>query len=182
MQDDHLNHGKSTAHEESKQSAGIQISGGMPVAAGGTATWETTTSREVTGYASITGSIDLRGRNWGLSNCASWSLTKNKEGERGIPHLVKTAVLLRRDDDKSFRCILTIDATVDVRSRFERFFGHKDSLAKDDPVLFDPQRKATNNLQHYGQNNLGRYKLHELSEITFRTDVCGTVKEFQQRR
>ncbi|KAF2164253.1 hypothetical protein M409DRAFT_56940 [Zasmidium cellare ATCC 36951] len=178
--DAHLKLGKSMAHTESKQSAGLQVSGGMPAAAGGTISWETSTSMDVTTYASNTGSIDLRGRNWGSANCASWSLSENENGERGIPPFLKTAVLLRRENYEPFRCMFTIDAAVDIRSKLGRYFGRKDDLTNDDPVLFDPSIKANNISERYNQDNLGSCDLYSLSDITFRTDVHGTVKELQQ--
>lgn len=84
---------------------------------------------------------------------------------------MRTAILLRREDDSEFHCVVKIDAKVDVKSRIERLFGQK----KDDPVLFEPSIKPTNRLQEYDIDNLGAVDLSSLCDVTMVTTLSGAI-------
>jgi len=85
-----------TQHEEVKQNRSLQLGGAAPVGgltATGTVGWEKTVSRDTSDKTTVTGSIDLKGRNWGKSNCASWTLLENKTAKTGVPTSMQTAIL-----------------------------------------------------------------------------------------
>ncbi|KAK0111585.1 hypothetical protein ONS95_001934 [Cadophora gregata] len=151
-------------HEEVSREAGLDVGGGF---LGATAIakvgWTKTVSRDTNDQTTVTGSIDLKGRNWGKPNCASWTLQENATTKTGVPTSMRTAILLKRKDENPFQCIVKINATVDVKSAMERVFGGK---PKDDPVLFDPSLEPTNNLQKYDIEELGAINLEGLCEVT----------------
>lgn len=59
-------------------------------------------TREIGYVTSVIGSINLRGRNYGKANCASWTLMENLETKTRVPVSIKTAILLKRRDKGRF--------------------------------------------------------------------------------
>ncbi|KAH7317806.1 hypothetical protein BKA65DRAFT_108303 [Rhexocercosporidium sp. MPI-PUGE-AT-0058] len=153
-----------TQHEEVSRELGLDIGGGiLGATATGRVGWKKTVSRESSDQTTVTGSIDLKGRNWGKANCASWTLQENATTKTGVPTSMRTGILLKRKDENPFQCVVKINATVDVKSNLESLFGGK---PKDDPVLFDPSLDPTNNLQTYDIEDLGAINLENLCEVT----------------
>ncbi|KAL8738810.1 MAG: hypothetical protein Q9181_000452 [Wetmoreana brouardii] len=173
-----------TQHEEVKRSGGLQLGGAAPVGgvtATGTVGWEKSVSRDTSDETSVTGSIDLKGRNWGESNCASWTLLENKTTKTGVPTSMRTAVLLKRKDESPFQCVVKIDAKVDFKSSVERLFGGKGREPKDDPVLFDPELEPTNNLRKYEIEELRAFNLESVWDVTFATKLGWVLKDKAQK-
>lgn len=173
-----------TQHEELKRNAGLQVGGAAPVGgvtAAGKVGWERTVKRDTSDQTTVTGSIDLKGRNWGPSNCASWTLLENKTTKTGAPTAIRTAVLLKRKDESPFQCVVKIDASVDFKSTLERVFGGKGREPKDDPVLFDPELDPTNNLREYDVDELGAFDLESVCDVTFATTLGGVMKNKAQK-
>ncbi|KAH6715879.1 hypothetical protein BKA61DRAFT_602124 [Leptodontidium sp. MPI-SDFR-AT-0119] len=153
-----------TQHEEVSRELGLDIGGGiLGATATGRVGWKKTVSRDGNDQTTVTGSIDLKGRNWGKANCASWTLQENATTKTGVPTSMRTGILLKRKDEIPFQCVVKINATVDVKSNLELLFGGK---PKDDPVLFDPSLDPTNNLQKYDIEELGAIDLESLCEVT----------------
>jgi hypothetical protein len=174
-----------TQHEEVKRNAGLQLGGAAPVGgvtATGTVGWEKSVSRDTSDQTTVTGSIDLKGRNWGKSNCASWTLLENKSAKTGVPASMRTAVLLKRKDESPFQCVVKIDASVDFKSTLERVFGGKGREPKDDPVLFDPELEPTSNLRKYDIEELGTFDLESVCDVTFATVLGGVMKDKAQKK
>lgn len=170
-----------TQHEEVKQSGSLQLGGAAPVGgitATGTLGWEKAVSRDTSDQTTVTGSIDLKGRNWGKSNCASWNLLENATTKTGVPTSMRTALLLKRKDKSQFQCLVKIDAYVDFKSSLERVFGGK---PKDDPVLFDPELEPTHNLRKYDIEELGAFNLESVCDLTHATVLEGVVKQKAQK-
>lgn len=130
--------------------------------------WEKAISRETNDATTVVGSIDLKNRNYGESNAASWTLIENQSAETGVPAFLRTAVLLKRGDDSEFQSSFKIKASVDLVSSFKKLFG---STPKDDPILYDPELPATNKLRVYDTDNLDDIDLHELSVASFTNPV-----------
>lgn len=169
-----------TQHENTTKSLNLQLGGAAPVGgltATGTVGWERSLSRDVSDQTTVTGSIDLRRRNFGPSNCASWTLLENGSTHTGVPEMIQTAVLLRRIDEDPFQCIVKIEAKVDIMSTLQRVFGGKGSVPRDDPVLFDPSLSSTENLMKYNEKELGNFQLQSVCDVTFRTFLEGVVKD-----
>jgi len=160
-------------HEEVKRTASLQMGG---ITARGAVGWEKSVSKDTGDQTTVTGSIDLRGRNWGKSNCASWTLLENKTTKTGVPTSMRTAVLLKRKDESQFQCVVKIVASVDFKSTLERVFGGKGRTPKDDPVLFHPELEPTNNLQEYCIEKLGAFDLGSVCDVTFTTILSGVLK------
>jgi hypothetical protein len=131
--------------------------------------YERGVARDMTYAATVTGATALRGRNFGSPNCASWTLLENPATKKGVPVAMRAAILLNRQDEEQFQCVVTINAKADWRSQLETVFG---STPPDDPVLFDPALEPTNTA--YDEMNLGKVDLEALSTITFGKVVGGT--------
>lgn len=170
-----------TQHENIKRHVSLQLGGAAPVG-GVTATatvgWQKAVSRDTSDQTTVTGSIDLKGRNFGPSNCASWTLLENKTTKTGVPPLLRTAVLLKRKDYSPFQCEVKIDASVDFKSSLERVFGRK---PRDDSVLFDPELDPTNNLQNYEIEELGAFDLENVWDVTIARPLGGVMKDKAQK-
>ncbi|KAI2636350.1 hypothetical protein GGS26DRAFT_548721 [Hypomontagnella submonticulosa] len=155
-----------TTQTETITKGGSANAGGNAFGAelGGSWQWEKAISRETKNATTIVGSIDLKGRNFGASNAASWTLLENEAVKTGVPAHFRTAVLLSRKDDEEFYSTFKIRAQVDLVSRFTRLFG---STPKDDPILYDPTLPPTNKLREYDVGSLGDIDLQELSVVSF---------------
>ena len=169
-----------TQHEDKTKNLNLQLGGAAPVGgltATGTVGWERSISRDTSDQTTVTGSIDLKGRNYGPSNCASWTLLENNSTHTGVPEMIQTAVLLKRTDEDPFQCVAKIEAKVDIMSTLERVCGGKGKVPKDDPVLFDPRLRSTENLVKYNEEELGNFQLESVCDVTFRTFLEGVVKD-----
>ena len=168
-----------TQHEDTKRNLSLQLGEAAPFAgftANGNVGWEKCVSRNTSDQTTVTGSIDLKGRNYGPSNCVSWTLLENKTLETGVPPSLQTAILLRRKHKDPFQCVVKIDAKVDFRSTLERVFGFKGRAPKDDPVLFDPEIVSTENLQKYNEKELGSFDMESVCDVTFMTTLGDVMK------
>ena len=173
-----------TQHEDTKQNLNLQFGGAAPVGgitATGTVGWEKSVGRDTSDQTTVTGSIDLKGRNYGPSNCVSWTLLENKTTKTGVPTLMRTTILLKRKHEKAFQCVVKIDAKVDIRSTLERVFGGKGRAPRDDPVLFDPESGSTENLRKYNEEDLGAFDMESICDVTFMTTLGGVVKNKPQK-
>jgi len=172
-----------TEHEDVTRNANLQLGGAGPIGgltATGTVGWEKTVSRDTTDQTTIVGNIALKGRNWGKSNTARWTLLENKTAKTGVPTAMRTAILLKRKDEDQFQCVVNIRANVDFRSSLEQVFGGKGSKPKDDPVLFNPMLEPTHNMQKYDIKELGAFHLESICDVTFSTILDGVVKNKTQ--
>lgn len=166
---------QSTAQQEVKRTAGLKL-GAPPLAvveAGGELGWEKSVTMDTTDATKVTGSIDLKGRNYGPPNCASWTLLENNTTKSGVPSVMRTAILLKRQNQAKFQCTFRIHAEVDYKSSLEMMFGAK---PKDDPVWFDPDMDPTNRPQTYDIYNLGSIDFGSISDVTFTTVSDGAIK------
>ena len=173
-----------TQHEDKTRNLNLQLGGAGPVGgltATGTVGWEKSISRNMSDQTTVTGSIDLRGRNYGPSNCVSWTLLENETTQTGVPEEIRAAVLLKRTDECPFQSVVKIDAKVDIMSALGRVFGGKGRVPKDDPVLFNPGLPSTENLGRYNEKDLGNFELESVCDVTFKTFLEGVVKNEAQK-
>jgi len=75
-----------------------------------------------------------------FKNQAGWVLTENKSQKSGVPHILRTAVLVRRHDRAPFRAKVAVNADVDIAYSIRRCIRKVMGLSKVDPVIFDPER------------------------------------------
>lgn len=169
-----------TQTEVVSRKAGLHLGAAAPVGgvtATGSVGWKKCVIRDTSDETTVVGSIDLKRRNWGPSNCASWTLMENETAKTGVPSSLRTAILLKRKDEKPFQCVVRIDAVVDAKSRMERMFGAKGRDPKDDPVLFDPEIEPTNHLRKYDLEELGAFDLESVCDIIMMNILKDVVKE-----
>jgi hypothetical protein len=141
--------------------------------AGATLKREKVVTKDMTYATTVTGSIDLRGRNYGLPNCASWTLLENPETKTGVPAAMKAAVLLKRRDEENFECTVSVKAKADWRTSIEWLVG---SNPPDDPVLFDPTLEPTTSKYSDMELELGELDLSSIADVTCLNVVDGAVK------
>lgn len=120
-------------------------------------------------YVSVRGSKELRGKNYGEWNSASWTLIENKMMKKGVPAYVRSAILLKREHQMPFRAVIQINANSGHIAKIERLFGLAGKDPKDDPILFHPNLKPTNRLRTYDPNRLGDLDLNDLTDVHFAT-------------
>jgi len=128
-------------------------------------------TRDMTYAAKVIKVKALRGRNFGGPNSASWILMENPATNMGVPVAMRAAILLNRDDEERFQCVVTVKARADWRSSLESIFG---STPPDDPVLFDPAMQPTN--AAFDVMNLGCVDLEALSGIVSNNVISGKVE------
>ncbi|KAI0850333.1 hypothetical protein F5Y00DRAFT_233114 [Daldinia vernicosa] len=150
--------------------AGIQFGGEL----GGALKWEKTTSFDANDATILNGSTECD--DFGNEIGASWVLHENRSTKTGIPSFLRTAILLRREDDDKFQCTAEIHVKADWKTELENFFGSRSS---DDPILFDPEKKPTNNLNKAGYplENLASVDLKKLSDVTFHHLLEDVIKK-----
>jgi len=158
----------------SSNNANLTIGGGAGVTASGGLGWDHAVTQERGDHTTVTGSIDLKGRNYGSKNACSWTMIGNKSAKTGVPNYMRAAILLRRKDEKQFQCVVKIKAEADFKTSVSKLFGRKE---KDDPVLFDPNLEPTSKLQKYDTENLGSFDVGSVADLTFATILQGAIKE-----
>ncbi|KAJ4180390.1 hypothetical protein NW767_014395 [Fusarium falciforme] len=170
----HLRFAHTTQTETTTTGGEVNLgAGGAGIEVGSALKFEREVTREM-GYAtSVTGSIDLRGRNYGKANCASWTLMENPETKTGVPISMKTAILLKRKDEGRFQCVVTVKAKADWRTSLEWLVG---ATRPDDPVLFDPTLDPTSDRYRDMELKLGELDLDAICDITSANIVEGVVK------
>ncbi|KAF4337477.1 peptidase [Fusarium beomiforme] len=135
--------------------------------------YEREIAREMSYAASVTGSIDLREKNYGKPNCASWTLMENPELKTGVPVSMRTAILLKRRDEGRFQCVVSIRAKADWRTSLEWLVG---TTRRDDPVLLDPTLGPTSDRYEGMEMSLGKLDLNSICDITSANIVENVVK------
>jgi hypothetical protein len=135
----------------------LGISGVPFLETSGTFKFEKTVTRDISDATTITGSINLgTGKNSGESTVAAWNLQENKRRQTGVPDSVKSAILLRREDNEPFTAKVILEADVDFISGLEKKFI---KLPLDDPVLFNP--KMTGKMPKKGRS----YNVQDLHDV-----------------
>ncbi|KAI0436714.1 hypothetical protein F4803DRAFT_541254 [Xylaria telfairii] len=96
-------------------------------------------STQRTSYRFAAGLATFKNKKWGEPNAVHWKLHENQSQESGAPHIVRTAVLLRRQpgDDGQFTAKVRTNVHVswmqDAVESLRNTFG-----SRDDPIYFDP--------------------------------------------
>ncbi|KAJ4015292.1 hypothetical protein NW752_006747 [Fusarium irregulare] len=119
--------------------AGASIGSG-PFAAEIGLVWETERIKNRTYYTSLTGEKKLDRAGWvGGVNTAVWTLGENEDKSDGIPTFLRTAVLLRRPENRPFSFMVHVKTDVDFVGTMKTLFGmeKKDPI---DPVVIHPGR------------------------------------------
>ncbi|KAK2730275.1 intracellular serine protease [Colletotrichum kahawae] len=126
-----------------------------------------TATRKSKGVVHIVGSMAASDPRNGLNNAAVWALEEDPKTEGGLPASVRFGILLKRPFDKrddAFQCKVKVNAKFDLRTRMEKAFSSRN---EEDPILFLPSEKPTNNLMTYYTVNLGDFDLSIVEKVTF---------------
>ncbi|KAF7136880.1 hypothetical protein CNMCM5793_006495 [Aspergillus hiratsukae] len=162
-----------TQREQIRHTAGIGIGAG---AAGmevrGLFQHDKTVERDRVDYAWLRGSIDVT-RGFGRSDAVSWDFLENPRAKSGVVSSMQGAILLWRENMEPFTARVTLNATMDTRTRIDTLFT-KDP--KEDDVWYDPNKPPTNRLHKYDVDNLGALDINALCDVTFRTILENTTK------
>jgi hypothetical protein len=135
--------------------------------------YEKVVSRETSDATYVSGATCMIGVDWDPANAVEWKLRENATLQTGVPAQLRAGILLKRESLDNFKCTVEIDSEVDFKTTVGRWFGGK---PKDDPVLFKPSLKPTNRLMQYDVDNLGKFDLSLVEDVTFTTVLDGAVK------
>ena len=107
--------------------------------------WERNQSFETEHEIVVNGGMSQEGRSDGADNTVRWALMENGKEKKGIPSVLRTAVLLKRETPSHghsgrFQATVKIEACVDLvsfaQTMTDKVFG---KIPLDEPVLFDPR-------------------------------------------
>lgn len=132
--------------------------------ANGKVAMERTTTMDITGATTVTGSMNLgTGTDAGAYTCASWTLMENKRRKSGVPDSLCVALLVKREDDEPFNAKVSIEAEYDFATTVQKFWK---KVPLDDPILFNPKAepKRPKKGRSYGRLNLGGLDLYSLCD------------------
>ncbi|KAL6887055.1 hypothetical protein GGI43DRAFT_265604 [Trichoderma evansii] len=131
--------------------------------------WEKTTTATVLDAIRLSGGMRVI-NNRPPNRIATWTVSENHSQPTGIPSLLKTAVLVSREDQEKFLCKLAFTCQTDRKTAAQSLFK---KIPKDDPIIFQPNPldKGTrpNKNVAYGDDELGSVDLDELGKVTFTT-------------
>ncbi|OJJ78087.1 hypothetical protein ASPBRDRAFT_37299 [Aspergillus brasiliensis CBS 101740] len=131
----------STDTREIKETLGLEVS---PPYVAFSGSREQTRQKITQGAITVTGSINLaEDVNSGDPTCASWTLLENKVRSTSVPDSIRTSVLLERESNDKFQCMVTIDCETDFMSKIEGYFAR---FRLDDPVRFNPDGQPNDSL------------------------------------
>ncbi|KAI9645786.1 hypothetical protein NHQ30_005219 [Ciborinia camelliae] len=132
---------------------------------------EKTVSRTARDAASVTGF--MKSNTYGTANIgARWYIEENSTEKKGIPHSLRIALLLHREDQANFQCLATINVRADWKTELRRFIGYSED--EDDPILFDTSLPPTSTLHDI--QNLGAVNLEKIFDITAYVKFESSVK------
>jgi len=150
------------------------ITGGAGVSLDTKMSTEKSVEKTTTHAAEITG--DSPFDDWGNYFLARWSLKENDSQKNGIVALLRTCILLTRDNDEEFCCIPSIEAKPNFKAQLGSLFS---SRTPDDPILLDPEYDPYNVLEggvKIDRWNLGAVNLDSLWDCTFHKTFGEAVK------
>lgn len=174
-------YGLMTTTQETATTRGLEATAGVQQVAQAnlTAKWEnaiTTTTSD---------SITLVGRKHLVNNkppkrIAEWELHENQSQPRGIPGMLRVAVLVARDDEERFQCRVDFKCKTDLKTRLA---GWLQKIPKDDPIIFQPDRldkgRRENKGVIYGVKDLGNMSLDDLSDVTYKRVISDGEKAWK---
>lgn len=135
------------------------------VTASGKVGWSRTLSRDVSDGLAVMGARSLaNGSDVSGFKCANWTLLENEKRKAGVPDLLTTAVLVRREDERPFHAKVTLDLHTDMATKFKQFF---EKIPMDDPILFNPKAPEDylSKIRTQDVLNLGAVDLFAISNV-----------------
>ncbi|KFY46706.1 hypothetical protein V494_00370 [Pseudogymnoascus sp. VKM F-4513 (FW-928)] len=158
---------------------------GANVSAGGTFVanvtagldWTMTTTQTQYNEAKITGMPTKRKRKVEPKNAVVWSMVENEDLDTGIPSLLRTAILLKRQTYDDFYCYVSVETKLNWRPEgLSPSVESRKAGGDTDHILFSP-RKVRTKVPFAGiiPSNLGNVVLNELMAVTTRESIAPPV-------
>ncbi|KAI9770211.1 MAG: hypothetical protein M1839_003239 [Geoglossum umbratile] len=139
--------------------------------------WKMTTKKTEYDEATITGMPTKKKRNVEPKNAVVWSMAENEDLDTGIPSLLRTAILLKRETYDDFYCYILVRTKVNWRPEgLGPSVESRESGGDTDHVLFKPKNMRTK-LPFAGikPSNLGSVVLNDLMAVTTRESIAPPV-------
>lgn len=141
--------------------------------------WSLTEKQTKYSSARLTGIMTMKDRNMEPRNVAKWSLEENEKDNKGIPSLLRAAILLRRRTNERFLANVRLETKINWMTHYslETRTGGGDVEDRTgggdiDPVTFDPSRTRTTPVPAYiDPTNLGSVNLNDLSAVQSVTSI-----------
>ncbi|KAE8447279.1 hypothetical protein EG329_010973 [Mollisiaceae sp. DMI_Dod_QoI] len=135
---------KSEKKLEGKRAAKLDAGATFVANVSGELEWSMTTTKTEYDEATLVGMSTKRGRKTEPKNTAVWSMSENEDIERGIPSLLRTAILLKRQDYADFKCFITVETKVNWRPQgLSPSVESRKAGGNTDHVTFSPMLKRT---------------------------------------
>jgi hypothetical protein len=145
--------------------------GAGPATLGIGAGWEKTKTTTRQASCTLTGSLWIDGRDMGSPNMGRWKIGENQIEKRGIPTLLRTALLITQCLPTSFQALVTVHTEVNlahaVTEQVRRLIGHQ-VVDVVDPIIFaqGPTRQpAGAQLAGIDTENLSACDLEQLVKV-----------------
>jgi hypothetical protein len=131
--------------------------------------WQRTDKKSVNDAIMVQGLPLSRGTTDNLNNQVFWSLSENKQTEKGIPSLFQGAVLLKRTQDAPFSASILIHGEVDNKRWAKDGWGNVTSKMSNkklpsNDVWFDPKAPIGDN-SGIDAKNLSRVPLESYKQL-----------------
>lgn len=165
-----------------------ELGGNLGVTNGGiqaTAKWEKKKSQRKNMRASLTGSMDLQGREFGSDNAIRVTVQENPATTSGLVTDLRAAVLLRRDNDKDL-FVGSVDVSAKGHFSYNIIRGLRDisgGTPPKDPVVFKPGKQYMRPnvrgklAEKIDESNLGSVKLEDLTGALSTTLIVTTATQ-----
>lgn len=165
---------ETTQTNTKKLTADAGIDAGSVVTANTKVGVESSTEKITTHAAEIVGSQPFD--NWGNYTEAQWHLKENDSQQNGIVAMLRSCILLTRDNDEEFECVPYIR----VSPNFSTWLGSLASTrSRDDAIPFDPSFEPFSDLDgkvEIDRWNLNAVDLEQVWDCTFSTTFGNAVK------
>jgi hypothetical protein len=166
---------KTEKTRENTRGAKLTAGGTFVANVSGELDWNLTETITSWDEATIDGVNTQRDRHIEPKNAAVWSMAENDGIEKGIPSLLRTAILLKRNNDNDFYCFVKVDTKVNLSlpgwspSIESREAGKGDT----DHVLMSPTKKRTKPpIAGIKESRLDEVILSSLMGVTMRESIA----------
>ncbi|GAB1316538.1 hypothetical protein MFIFM68171_06748 [Madurella fahalii] len=131
-------------------------------------------------YIPLSGNSYCETRQYGRDNAAVWRVYESEQKKDGIPGLLRTAILLRREDNGKYQMTLRMKIELS-RPSFQSALERQQGITgvTDHPIILDPRRNIQRwRLDGVDPANLARVDLHSL--VTIQTADLEQVQQAQE--
>ncbi|KAF5709136.1 intracellular serine protease [Fusarium globosum] len=174
-------YGLMTTSQETATTRGLEATAGVQQVAQAnlTAKWESTITTTTSDSITLMGGKRMV-NNTPPKRIAEWELQENQSQPRGIPGMLRIAVLVARDDEEKFQCRVNFTCKTDLKTKLAGMFQR---IPKDDPIIFQPDSsdkgRRENKGVDYGVKDLGNLSLDDLSDVTYKRVISNGEKAWK---